>query len=300
MTNRPLQPGDGIALVAPSSPFPLDKLDAACSLLEGQGYRVVPGKHVFEKRGYLAGAEAARAEDLIGAITNPDISAVFCIRGGFGSSRLLPWLPFSALQNFPKILLGYSDITCLHLALWTKSRWITFHGPTVIDMADFPGMVNQVVSALSGRHEFSWDIDDNRTLRHGTASGRLLGGNLSCLCHLLGSPYFPDLNGALLLLEDRAEALYRLDRLFTQLKLAGVFNQIHGLLLGHFQDCGEPRKVWDMVLEQVKFHSFPVVVNLPFGHGSPNEVIPLGSSFLLNTFEGTFKIASDFPFRTLE
>ena len=300
MTNRPLQPGDGIALVAPSSPFPLDKFDTACSLLEGRGYRVVPGKHILQKRGYLAGSEAERAEDLIGAIANPDVAAVFYIRGGFGSSRLLPWLPFSVLQKSPKLFLGYSDTTCLHLAFWAKNRQITFHGPNVIDLADSPENITHVMSALAGCSEFCWSISESLVLRHGTASGRLLGGNLTCLCHLLGSPYFPNLEGAILLLEDRGEALYRLDRLLTQLKLAGVFTQIKGLILGHFHECDEPQKVRDMVLEQVKYYSFPVVAGLPFGHGSPNEVIPLGSSFLLNTFEGSFRIISDFPFRISE
>jgi muramoyltetrapeptide carboxypeptidase len=296
----PLRPGDGIALVAPSSPFPVEKFHAACGILEGRGYRVVPGKHIFQKRGYLAGAEAERAEDLIHALNNPEVSAVFCIRGGFGSSRLLPWFPFSVLPESPKILLGYSDTTCLHLAFWTKRRWATFHGPNVIDLVDFPESVDNVMSALSGTHEFSWAVEDRCILRHGTASGTLLGGNLTCLCHLLGSPYFPDLRDALLLLEDRGEALYRLDRLLTQLKLAGVFDHLRGLILGRFEECGEPRNVRDMVMEQVKYYSFPVVADLPFGHGSPNEVIPLGPSFLLNTYERTFKTVAGFPFGPVE
>jgi len=293
----PLQTGDRIALVAPASPFASEKHEIACRLLESRGYVLAPGNHLFRKLGYLAGTEAERAEDLIHAITNPDVAAIICSRGGFGSSRLLPWLPFAIIQKSPKIFLGYSDITCLHLALWANARWITFHGPNLIDMADHPESVDHVVSALSGHHEFSWEIDGSQVLRHGIASGTLLGGNLSVLCHLLGTPYFPNLEGALLLLEDRGEALYRLDRLLTQLKLAGVLNRIGGLILGHFHECDDPLKVRSMVLEQVRPYAFPVVAGLPFGHGSPNQVIPLGASFVLNTFEGTFKMVSDFGFR---
>jgi muramoyltetrapeptide carboxypeptidase len=293
---NPLRPGDSIALVAPSSPFPFEKFEAACRVLEGQGYRLAPGRHILRQRGYLAGTEAERAKDLIDAVTNPEVSAVFCIRGGFGSSRLLPWLPFSTLPQSPKIFLGYSDTTCLHLGFWAKRRWITFHGPNVIDLADFPECVTKVLSALSGSHEFAWHLEDHHILRSGAASGTLLGGNLTCLCHLLGSAYFPDLRDALLLLEDRGEALYRLDRLLTQLKLAGVFEHLRGLVLGHFNDCDEPRKVREMVLEQVKDYSFPVVADLPFGHGLPNDVVPLGSKFELNTFGGIFKAASASPF----
>ena len=125
-------------LVAPASPFSPEKFDTACGILEGRGYRLAPGKNIFRKLGYLAGTEAERAEDLIDAITNPEVSAIISIRGGFGSSRLLPWLPFSLLQKSRKIFMGYSDTTCLHLALLAKTRRITFHGPNLIEMADFP------------------------------------------------------------------------------------------------------------------------------------------------------------------
>ena len=167
-------------------------------------------------------------------------------------------------------------------------------------MAEFPEYVENVVRALSGYDEFSWNVAESQVLRHGMASGTLLGGNLTCLCQLLGTPYFPDLKGALLLLEDRGEALYRLDRLLTHLKLAGALDQIGGLILGHFHECDDPRKVRDLIMEQVRGYSFPVVADLPFGHGSPNQVIPLGSSFLLNTFEGTLELISDFGFRISE
>jgi muramoyltetrapeptide carboxypeptidase len=266
-------------------------------MLGDEGYRLAPGKSIFQKCGYLAGTEAERAQDLIKAFSNPDGSAIMCIRGGFGSSRLLPWLPFSILQETPKIFLGYSDATFLHAAFWVKIGWSTFHGPNLLDLLDFPGSVNHVVRALSGLDDFAWAFDDDHILRHGMASGTLLGGNLTCLCHLLGTPYFPNLKGALLLLEDRGEALYRLDRFLTQLKLAGVLSQIGGLILGHFHECGELQKVRDMAFDQVRTYSFPVVADLPFGHGSPNQVIPLGCSFVLNTFERTFKVNNG-PFLT--
>lgn len=295
MTSNPLRPGDGIALVAPSSPFEIDKYQRACSLLETRGYRLAPGTNIFQEHGYLAGTEAERAQDLIRAIASPDVSAVICIRGGFGSSRLLPWLPFSVLRNSPKLFLGYSDATFLHLAFWNKMGWTTFHGPNLVDMIDVPERMDEALTALSGEQDFCWHLEDHQLLRPGMATGTLLGGNLTCLCHLLGTPYFPNLAGALLLLEDRGEALYRLDRMLTQLKLAGVFNQVGGLLLGHFHDCGESRKVTEMVLDQVRPYSFPVVADLPFGHGSPNQVIPLGSAFALNTFEGTLRLTTS-PF----
>ena len=293
----PLRPGDRIALVAPSSSFDVEKFHRARDILESKGYQPAAGRSIFQRRGYLAGTETERAEDLIQAISNPDVSAVICIRGGFGSSRILPWLPFSVLRKTPKIFLGYSDATFLHLAFHAQMGWTTFHGPSLIEMVDFPEKMSNVLNALSGVRDFSWQIENHQILRQGMATGTLLGGNLTCLCHLLGTPYFPDTKGALLLLEDRGEVLYRLDRILTQLKLAGVLDQIGGLILGHFHECGEAQKIWDMVLDQVKYYSFPVVADLPFGHGSPNQVIPLGSPFMLNTFDRIFKAMKD-PFIT--
>lgn len=295
----PLQPGNQIALLAPSSPFERDPFERACRTLENQGYRLAQGKSIFQKLGFLAGTEAERAEDLSHAITTPEVAAIICIRGGYGSSRLLPWLPFAVLRHSPKIFLGYSDTTFLHLAFWHKMGWTTFHGPNLIDLVDLPEGMDGVLQALSGHREFSWHVEDRQVLKPGLATGPFLGGNLTCLCHLLGTPYFPDLKGALLLLEDRGEAPYRLDRLLTQLKLAGVLDELGGLLLGHFQECGDPRQVGEIVLDQVRSCSFPVLAGLPFGHGSPNEVVPLGTPFTLNTFEGTFKIVRN-PFVSID
>lgn len=287
---KPLQRGGRIALVAPSSPFARDRFERACHTLEYMGYRLTPGKSIFQERGFLAGTEAERAGDLVSAIAAPEVSAIFCIRGGYGSSRLLPWLPFAVLRNSPKIFLGYSDATFLHLAFWHEMGWITFHGPNLIDLIDRPEERERVFQALSGHLEFAWHLEDRQVLKPGLVTGPLLGGNLTCLSHLLGTPYFPDLKGALLLLEDRGEAPYRLDRMLNQLKLAGMFEGIGGLLLGHFQDCGEPRRIGEIVLDLVRSWPFPVVAGLPFGHGYPNEVVPLGALFTLNTFEGTLRI----------
>lgn len=291
----PLLPGDTIALVAPSSPFREDSFERACRALEDLGYRPAPGKSILQRLDFLAGTDAERADDLIQAVAAPEVAAIICIRGGYGSGRLLSRLPFAALRRTPKIFLGYSDITFLHLAFRHRMGWITFHGPNLIELADHPERLDAVLQALAGRREFSWQVAEPQVLQPGLATGPLLGGNLTCLCHLLGTPYFPELKGALLLLEDRGEAPYRLDRLLTQLSLAGVLDEIAGLLLGHFQDCGDPQRLGEMVLDQMKSYSFPVVAGLPFGHGSPNDVVPLGAPFSLNTFEGLLKVLSS-PF----
>ena len=290
MVLKPLKPGDAISLVAPSSPFEAEKYDRGCEILRDAGYRLMPGKHAFARTEYLAGADAGRAEDLIAALASPDSAAVVCIRGGYGSGRLLPLLPFGALRKTPKLFLGHSDITFLHLAFFSRMGWITLHGPNLTGIGSGPECAASALAALSGQSRFEWEFGEDQVIKPGAASGVLLGGNLTCIAHLVGTPYFPDLTGAILLIEDRGEPLYRLDRILTQLRLCGILQGLGGIVLGDFENCGEPEKVRRMVEERVEPFSFPVVQGLPFGHGARNDVVPLGTPFLLDTAVRTFRV----------
>jgi muramoyltetrapeptide carboxypeptidase len=293
---RPLRPGGRIALVAPASPFDPEILGRASAFLERIGFQTIIGRHSLDRIGYLAGPDVARSEDLLDALSDPSISAIFCIRGGYGSGRLLPYLPFHSLRSNPKILVGYSDITFLHLAFWRTVRWVTFHGPNLVEWEEeTSGRSLEFLASLQGERSFSWQLEAPQVLRPGLTSGILLGGNLTCLNHLLMTPFCPDFQGVLLMLEDRGEALYRLDRQITQLRLAGLFDRIAGLILGQFQDCGPVEDIWEMVLTQVRPYSFPVIAGLPFGHGSANDLLPLGISYSLNTYEGLLR-AEEQPF----
>jgi muramoyltetrapeptide carboxypeptidase len=254
-------------------------------MLEDKGYRTVPGRHIFCRQKYLAGKESERALDLIDAITDPTVAAIICIRGGYGSGRLLPWLPFAKLQHNSKIFLGYSDITFLHLAFGSQMGWITFHGPNLMDADCLPGKLDRILQCLKGEGDFCWSLESKQILRPGTATGQLLGGNLTCMTHLLGTPYFHTPEGAILVVEDRAEAPYRIDRMFNQLKLAGVCSRLAGLVLGDFRDCGEFDDIAEIILDHTRPFNFPIVAALPFGHVEMNEVIPLGMQFYINTDE---------------
>jgi muramoyltetrapeptide carboxypeptidase len=292
---NPLKPGDRIALVAPSSPFPVDKFNSACEMLKEKGYEVSAGRHIFNARKYLSAPDAERAQDLIDAVSDPGVSTIICVRGGYGGGRLLPWLPLSSFRRHPKIFLGYSDVTFLHLGFWGRVPWATFHGPNLIELADDAKLADDTLESLAGARSFAWALREEDILRHGTAAGRLAGGNLSCLVHLIGTPFFPNLDGAILLLEDRGESLYRLDRYLTQVRLAGIFQRLRGLVLGRFTECGEEQDVYDMIMEQVKLFQFPVLGNLPFCHGRENQVIPLGATFVIDTRDKVFRIAQS-PF----
>lgn len=295
MALNPLRAGDRIALVAPASPFEAEKFARVRDILQKRGFELAQGKHIFHKRGYLAGTEAERAADLIAAIKDPSVAAIICVRGGYGSGRLLPWLPFPVLRHSKKIFVGYSDITFLHLAFMSRMDWITFHGPNLIDADSFSGKLDAILDTLKGEGNFSWPLRDEHVVRHGIGSGKVFGGNLTCMTHLLGTEYFPKAEGNLLLLEDCGEALYRLDRMINHLKLSGVLDHLAGIVLGNFKDCGEFREIRSMVLEHVSHLNFPIIAGLPFGHEGSNEVIPLGTSFYLNTYELMFR-AIDNPF----
>lgn len=295
MKLRPLQDGDRIALVAPASPFSLETFRHGCEILQAKGFRLAIGEHVSAKHGYLAGREADRAADLIRAVSDPAVAAVICIRGGYGSGRLLPWLPFAGLRESRKIFLGYSDITFLHLAFLSRMRWVTFHGPNLLDVDSERHKLDGVLNSLKGIRDFSWPLRNGSILREGVAAGMIFGGNLTCLSHLLGTPYLPDPEGAILLLEDCGEALYRLDRMLNQLKLAGILPRLAGLVLGDFKDCGDLAEIHQVVLDHCRPYRYPIVADLPFGHAGGNEVIPLGAAFYLNTYENVLR-AVDEPF----
>jgi len=282
----PLAPGMTVALVAPAGSFPSARVERIRLLFEKEGYRVAIGAHVAGRDRYLAGSDGARAADLLWALTDASVDAVFAIRGGYGSSRLLPRLPFGSLQRRPKILCGYSDITFLHAALDALAGWITFHGPNAIEFAEDAVVFEETLAYLSGSRPFEWPLSDDHVLQEGRASGRVAGGNLTCLSHLMGTPYAPPLDGALLLLEDKAEAPYRIDRMLMHLKAAGVFHRIAGVIGGTFTDCGDPDEIRMLLREYTAPRSIPMVLGLPFGHGAENHVLPLGAPFVLDTSRG--------------
>jgi len=294
MIDRPgfksLGPGSRVALVAPAGPFERDKYEKGENILKAAGYEIVPGKNIFRKAGYLAGSDRERLEDFTAAVMDPEIEAIVCIRGGYGSGRLLPLLPFSKFHDKQKFFIGHSDITFLHVGLVGGAGWTTFHGPNLTGMTQWPQSAESVLKTLSGENRYQWTVYPEQVMRAGAVEGRLLGGNLTCLTHMIGTPYMPDLAGALLLLEDCGEALYRLDRMMNHLKLAGILPQLGAILLGDFTDCAEKKDIYSMVMDHLLEYDFPVVHSLPFGHGSRNEVVPFGPRFLLDTNERVFKI----------
>ena len=280
-----LREGATLGLVAPASP-PLEVKNGveAIERLKAQGFRIKPGKYVDQRDGYLAGTDAERAEDLNALFADPEVEGIIALRGGYGSCRILPLLDYPAIRTHPKFFLGYSDITALHHAILKESGLVTFHGPNAME-AFLPSNIAYLRDVLfeSGapraRELFlPQSCKTLKTIIPGRAQGRLIGGNMTCLLRLLGTPYAPDFRGAILFLEDIGEKAYRVDGLFTQLRLAGVLSQISGLVLGVFDhtDEAEQARIDSCLEREAKRIGVPAISGAPIGHFPEQVVVPHG------------------------
>jgi len=308
---RRLAAGQTIGLVAPSSaPNEPERVRFAIETIESLGLRVKPGAHLADRDGYLAGADAARAADLNAMFADDSVDAIWCVRGGFGASRLLPALDYALMQRKPKALIGYSDITALHMAIQRHAGLATFHGPVA-----FRSFTPYTVEALRGAlwapetplrlaapppfEKREGHVDwENRvtTLVPGRARGRLLGGNLCLMSHLVGTPYLPDLRGAILFLEDVEEAYYRIDRMLTQLWLSGALAGVAGVAFGKFTQCGpspfflQNRPLDDILAERFRGLAIPTVSGLMIGHIDDQATLPEGCLAELDADAGTLTL----------
>lgn len=308
---KPLAPGQTIGLIAPASQTnEPERVRFALDIVESLGFRVKLGQHVYDRDGYFAGDDAARAADVNRMFADEAVDAIFCLRGGYGSARVLPLLDYELIRRNPKVLLGYSDITSLHQALYHRADLVTFHGP-IASQTFTPYTLAEFKKVLLG-HPAPYTIGspppfvraegrveaENRLTRlvPGKVQGRLLGGNLCVLTHLIGTPYCPDFSGAILFLEDYEEAYYRLDRFLTQLWLAGVFDRIAGVVFGKFAKC-TPSSNWlhnrsleDILSEYPRARNVPALAGMMIGHVEDQTTVPVGGLAELDVEAGTLTL----------
>jgi len=305
-----LSPGDTVMLVAPANAtFNSVELQIARESLEALGFTVKVGGHLLDRHGYLAGDDKARADDINKAFADPSVAAVHAIRGGWGSARLLPYLDFDAIRRHPKVLIGYSDITALLLSIHAKGGFITFHGPIGLGRWDSYSLdyykrvlVNgeQVTYAnktgLSDRNALVQTEFRTQTITPGTARGRLLGGNLTVMTAILGSPYLPDWENAILFTEDVSEDFYRIDRMLTQLKLAGVLGKIKGFVFGSCSECGPGNgnfgalTLEEIFADHIKPLGVPAWSGAMIGHGQPQWTLAEGAEVEIDAAAGTIHL----------
>lgn len=297
---RKLAPGEEVALVTPASPLrpaETERVGRFTEILAQWG--LVPKTLEIPPGGlpYLAGSDEQRARQIQWAVCSPQIRAIMCLRGGYGSIRILPLLDSRWLEQDPKILVGFSDVTALLWGLNLRAKVVGVHGPTVSSPALLGSPDERTISSLRGLI-----MDGKRppplqgeAWRDGRAQGPLVGGNLSIITSLLGTGFFPDVQGAILFLEDVNEPLYRIDRMIQQLKLAGVLGKVAAVAFGAISGRRiSLRHLRQVVLEAVPA-GVPVLGNLPFGHGDVNVSLPLGCWSVVDAQEGILEVLED-PF----
>ncbi|MDM8518232.1 LD-carboxypeptidase [Desulfobacterales bacterium HSG16] len=281
---KPLEPGDTIAVAAPASSFSKDRFDAGVSVLKSFGFKVVIPDEIFMKKGYLAGSDRHRAQILNSLFADNKINGIACARGGFGSMRILHMLDSALIYKNPKIFIGFSDITAILSFLYQKCGMAVLHGPVIVSLADADFVTRDFMyQALTFEKKLDIFFENSISITKGRAYGPVFGGNLTTLCHLLGTSYMPDVSGHILFIEDRAEASYRIDRMLTHMKLAGCFDNLAGVILGTFTDCGKPDEILKITKNIFSNLKIPVLTGVDIGHGVPNITIPFGIDACLDT-----------------
>jgi muramoyltetrapeptide carboxypeptidase len=234
---------------------------------------------VLARHGYLAGSDEQRLSDLNGALRDPSIDGIWCVRGGYGVLRLLDGLDTDAMRRAPKALIGFSDITALHAALGRCTGVVTYHGPTA--RAPLDGLSRDSLErAVVLQVDSAGTTPQAEILVPGVARGRLAGGNLALLSALAGTPYFPDLDGAILVLEDVNEPVYRIDRMLCHLRLAGALGRIAGLMFGSFTERGDPADslpLAQVLRDTAEAVGVPCLSGVPVGHLDAQWTLPLGA-----------------------
>ncbi len=300
--------GQTVAVVAPASvTYESLQLQLALEALQAMGLKAKVGDHVMDRFGYLAGHDRDRAADINAAFTDPEVDAVFALRGGWGASRLLPFIDFDAIRENPKIILGYSDITSLLNAIYARAGVVTFHGPNLMSRWSeftYQSMRDVLVEARPARYSNPVDLDgelvarQNRiqTIVPGRAEGHLIGGNLTLMSALLGTPYLPRFDNAILFLEDVGEAIYRVDRMLTQLRLSGHLQKVLGIVFGHFTGVKPSPGLGNFALMDIlKQHCEPLGVPCYFGamigHVDQQSTVPVGGRARMDASTGILELA---------
>ena len=292
----PPTPGGSIALICPGGPISPQRLQKSLEFVESLGFKARPGKNVLAQNGYLAGTDAERLSDLHEAFGNPDIQAVWAIRGGYGCTRLLPLIDYDLIRANPKLLIGYSDITALLNAFYQQAGLVGIHGPVASSTVE--EMDRKGLAQMLGIEESVGTLTEVITTAgllskgEGTVNGVLIGGNLTLLASMTGTPYAVDCTNKIVLLEDVGEKPYRIDRMLTQLRQGCKLGRAKGIVLGEFVDCeAEPDDnslgLVETLADRLYDLDVPILAGFPAGHGERNFPVPIGASVRMNLNKGS-------------
>lgn len=299
---KPLQKGDSVAIIAPASPSDKNLIDKCITSLNELGLNVVVGESCLSEHGFLSGTDDIRAKDINCMFSNKNIKGIFALRGGYGCARLLNLIDFKLIKKNPKIFVGYSDITALHIAINQKSKLITYHGPMIstelikgLDEYSADYYQKFIFGYEKVEELFNPEGDNLEIINTGIATGQLVGGNLSSICSSLGTKYEINTKNKILFLEEIEEVPYKVDRMLTHLKQSGKLKDVNGIILGAFTNCIAPNNKKSLSLQEV-FNEIilplkkPTISNLVCGHCLPTLTLPLGAKVLLDATNKKIKI----------
>ncbi len=295
---RRVRPGGTIGLVAPAGVLrSASQLEDAVRDIRAMGFEARIGRHVLDRYGFLAGSDQNRADDFMAMVADPDVDAVVCMRGGYGCARILPLLDYDAIRAAAKPIVGYSDVTALLLAIYAKAGLVSFHGP--VGISQWRGTTAQAfrdVLVRGGTLALERATDGPRipfeTVRRGSAEGPLLGGNLSVVASLAGTGYLPPFAGSVAFFEETTEESYRLDRLFTQLEMAGVLGQTAAVVFGQCSQCTDGGSSWsatEVLRDHLGAYRCPAWIGAAVGHVSPVYTLPIGLPVRTDADRGTLE-----------
>ncbi len=293
-----LQPGSTLGLISPAGAtfFEPDLVEVEATLA-GLGFKTKRGAHALDTYGYLGGSDQARAADVMAMFLDPDVDGILPLRGGWGCARLLPHLDFEAIRAHPKVLCGYSDVTALLCGLYAQSGLVGFHGPVATSTWNPFSTERWWQVLVEGRTVEAHDPPeaDREVITPGVARGPLFGGNLTVLAALVGTAYVPDLSGHILFLEDVGEEPYRIDRMLTQLKLAGLLDRLAGVYFGDCKNCEPDEGFKSLTLSQVLRDHFgplgiPVWRSHLVGHLADKYTLPIGVEAEMDATAGTLRV----------
>lgn len=282
-----LKKGDTVGIVSPSGMFSNELMRNGVELLQSLGFRVKLYRENIRPFRYMAGSDQERAEEFMAMFLDDEIKGIFTTRGGYGSIRIVPYLEVEKIKNHPKVFVGYSDITSLHLFLLNRCNMCCFYGPMVAQQR--PISVEELeilLNLIMGKMEYGI-LGRGETLRGGKAVGRLIGGCLSLIVSSIGTGVDAPFEGNILFLEDVGEPPYRIDRMLTQLKMAGMLSHLKGIIFGSFENCGPSDLLREIILDIVDGWDFPVIFNFPSGHGERILTLPLGAEVMINGDDGS-------------
>ena len=282
-----LLPGDIIGVAAPAGPFETGDFEQGVAVLKEMGFEVRVPDNLQQPQKYLAGSDAMRASVLKDLFEDPEVKGIICARGGYGSMRILDLVDYDLIRHHPRIFLGFSDISALISSITTQSGLVTFHGPNIISLGKAtPQTKVSFFRAVTSNQPLDIRPQNTSVITPGSGTGIVAGGNLATLSHLLGTPYSPAYRGCLFVMEDILEAPYKIDRMLFQMRMAGCFQGMSGVVLGTFQDCGNYDAICEIAANLFEDMQIPVLGGFDIGHGHENMTIPMGIQATLDTDQG--------------